>query len=77
MAGISLLKSLIDALDGTYGAKAEDRGLIAELYCLERALVAIEEIEVQEDYREYDATQQAVRGCRECIDRFIAKIASY
>ena len=77
MAGISLLKSLIDALDGTYGAKTEYRGLIAELYCLERALVAIKEIEVQEDSREYDATQQAVRGCQECIDRFIVKIASY
>ena len=77
VAGLSLLKSLIDALDGTYGAKAEYRGLIAQLYSLERALVAIKEIEVQEASREYDATQQAVRGCRECIDRFILKIASY
>ena len=77
VAGISLLKSLIDALDGTFGAKAEYRGLIAELYCLERALVAIKEIEIHENTREYDATQQAVRGCRECIDRFILKIASY
>lgn len=77
VTGISLLKSLIDALDGTFGAKTEYRGLIAELYCLERALVAIKEIEVQENSREYDATQQAVRGCRECIDRFILKIASY
>lgn len=77
VAGISLLKSLIDALDGTYGAKAEYRGLVAELYCLERALVAIKEIEVQEASSEYDATQQAVRGCRECIDRFIFKVASY
>lgn len=77
MAGISLLKSVIDALDDTFGAKAEYRGLIAELYCLERALIAIKEIEVQENSREYDATQQAVRGCRECIDRFILKIASY
>ena len=77
VAAISLLKSLIDALDGTFGAKAEYRGLITELYCLERALVAIKEIEVQEKSREYDATQQAVRGCRECIDRFILKIASY
>ena len=77
VAGISLLKSLIDALDGTFGAKAEYQGLIAELYCLERALVAIKEIEVLENSREYDATQQAVRGCRECIDRFILKTASY
>ena len=77
VAGLSLLKSLIDALDGTYGAKTEYRGLIAQLYSLERALVAIKEIEVQEASREYDATQQAVRGCRECIDKFILKIASY
>ena len=77
VAGVALLKSLIDALDGTFGAKAEYRGLIAELYCLERALVAIKEIEVRENTSEYDATQQAVRGCRDCIDRFILKIASY
>ena len=77
VAGISLLKSLIDALDESCGAQAEYRGLIAELYCLERALVAIKEIEVQSGSREYDATHQAVRGCRECIDRFILKIASY
>ena len=77
VAGISLLKSLIDALDGTFGAKTEYRGLIAELYCLERALVAIKEIEVRENSSEYNATQQAVRGCRECIDRFILKTASY
>ena len=77
VAGISLLKSLIDALNGTYGAKAEYRGLLAELYCLERALLAIKEVEVQEASSEYDATQQAVRGCRECIDRFILKVATY
>ena len=77
IAGVALLKSLIDALDGTFGAKAEYRGLITELYCLERALVAIKEIEVRENSSEFDATQQAVRGCRECIDRFILKIASY
>lgn len=77
VAGLSLLKSVIDALNGTFGAKAEYRGLIAQLYSLERALVAIKEIEVHEASREYDATQQAVRGCRECIDKFILKIASY
>ena len=77
VAGVALLKSLIDALDGTFGAKAEYRGLISELYCLERALIAIKEIEVQENSSEFDATQQAVRGCRECLDRFILKIASY
>ena len=77
VAGLALLKSLIDALDGSFGAKAEYRGLIAQLCCLERALVAIKEIEVQEASREYDATQQAVRGCRECIDKFILRTASY
>ena len=77
VTGIALIKSLIDALDGTFGAKAEYRGLIAELYCLERALVAIRELEVRENTSEFNATQQAVRGCRECIDRFILKIASY
>lgn len=77
VTGVALIKSLIDALDGTFGAKAEYRGLITELYCLERALVAIKEIEVRENSSEFDATQQAVRSCRECIDRFILKIASY
>ena len=77
VAGLTLLKSLIDALDGTFGAKAEYRALIAQLYCLERALVAIKEIEVRENSKEFVATQQAVRGCRECIDKFILKIASY
>lgn len=77
MAGISLLKSLIDALNETFGATAQYRGLIAELYCLERALIAIKEIEVLEKSSEYGATQQAVRGSRECIDKFILKIASY
>ena len=77
VAGITLLKNLIDALDGTFGAQAEYRGLIAQLYGLERALVAIKQLEVQEKSSEFYATQQAVRGCRECIDRFILKTASY
>lgn len=52
----------------------EYRGLIAELYCLDRALVAIKE---RENSSEFHATQQAFRGSRECIDRSILKIASY
>ena len=77
VAALSLLKNLIDALDSTFGAQAEYRGLITQLYCLERALVAIKQLEIQCDSCEYDATQQAVQSCRECIDKFILKIASY
>ena len=77
VSALTVLKNLIDALDSTFGAQAEYRGLITQLYCLERALVAIKELEIQCDTREYDATQQAVQSCRECIDRFIVKIASY
>ena len=53
VAGVALLKSLIDAPDGTFGTKAEYRGLIAELYCLERALVAIKGIEVRENLSQF------------------------
>ena len=77
VSGIRLLQNLIDALNGTFGAKAQYRGLISELYCLERALIAIKELELHEDSPGYNATQQAVRGCQECIDKFVMKIASY
>lgn len=77
VAGISLIKDLTDALSATHGAKVEYQGLITELYCLQRALIAIKEIEVQESSREYDATQLAVRGCQECIDGFLLQTASY
>lgn len=77
VVGISLIKDLTDALSETHGSKAEYRGLITELYYLQRALIAIKEIEVQQNSREYDATQLAVRGCQECIDGFLLKIASY
>lgn len=77
VAGISLIKDLTDALSETHGSKSEYRGLITELYCLQRELIAIKEIEVQQSSREHDATQLAVRGCQECIDGFLLKIASY
>ena len=77
IAGIKLIGSLVDALNGSFGAKAEYQALISELYCLERAMVAIKELELQESSPEFAATQQAVRGCRECIDKFILRIAAY
>ena len=77
VAGISLINSLIEALNGTFGAKSEYRALISELYCLERAMVAIKELEMQEYSPEFAATQQAVRGCQDCIDKFVLKTASY
>ena len=48
VAGVALLKSLRDAIGESFTAKMEHRELIAELYCLERALVAIKEVELRD-----------------------------
>ena len=77
VSGISLVKDLIRALQDSGGATADYRGLMSELYGLERALTAIKELSLPEDADGYHAVRQAVGQCQVCVDHFLQKIIKY
>ena len=77
VSGISLVKDLIRALQDSGGATADYRGLMSELYGLERALIAIKELSLPEDADGYQAVRQGVGQCQICVDQFLQKVTKY
>jgi len=65
-------EDLINALHETKRGKAHyHRNPMNELYSLERALIAIKELSLDEDSSEYKAACQAVGQCQKCIESFL------
>ncbi|KAL9611132.1 MAG: hypothetical protein Q9167_004212 [Letrouitia subvulpina] len=68
VGGILLVKDLINALQESKGGKADYRNLMNELYSLERAMVAIKEISLEETSTEYKIACHAIAGASSLKD---------
>ena len=76
--GISLIKELINALEDSAGSSSEYRELIKELYSLERALVEVKHLNLNESQLHQKAALcQAANQCQETIDDFLQTIQKY
>jgi hypothetical protein len=72
IAGIKLVKDLIDSLDEAVGAGPAFRRLAAELRSLERALTEVKNLRVHQSQAvQKVALEQAASQCKECIDTFL------
>jgi STAND-like protein len=78
IAGINLIRNLIKALEEGAGSGQEYRELIRELYSLERALVEIKQLNVDESLNiQKNAIEQAACQCQETISTFLAKLGKF
>ena len=79
LAAIGVLKSIIKALDEGKGAKSDYQELIQEIYILERILIAIKELRLDDSpsFPEHGALKQAIDECRSCIDKFLKPLEKY
>jgi hypothetical protein len=72
VAGIKLVKDLIDSLDEAAGAGPAYRRLAAELRSLERALAEVKNLPTHHSQAaQKDALEQAVSQCQDCIETFL------
>jgi hypothetical protein len=72
VAGIKLVKDLIDSLDEAAGAGPAYRRLAAELRNLERALTEVKNLQVhQSQASQKVALEQAASQCQDCIEAFL------
>ncbi|USP81718.1 hypothetical protein yc1106_08992 [Curvularia clavata] len=72
VAGIKLVKDLIDSLDEAAGAGPVYRRLIAELRSLERALNEVNNLRVHTSQAcQKVALEQAASQCQDCIETFL------
>lgn len=78
IAGLKLVKDLIDTLNDSVGAKPSYRRLIAELVNLERALTEIRSLQVDDSQASQKfALEQAASQCQENITNFLEKNAKF
>ena len=78
VAGIELIRQLIKALEDTAGSSAEYRGLIKELYSLERALLEVKHLDLDDSqHAQHVALRQAATQCQQTIDEFLVKIRKF
>ena len=78
VSGICLIRDLIQALEGSAGSGQEYRDLIKELYSLERALLTVYELKVNESLQFHKtAIEQVVGRCQEIISTFLTKITGF
>ena len=72
VAGIKLVKDLIDSLDEAAGAGPVYQRLIAELRSLERALTDVNNLRVHTSQAcQKVALDQAASQCQDCIETFL------
>jgi hypothetical protein len=72
VAGIKLVKDLIDSLDEAVGARPIYRRLTAELRSLERALTEVKNLQVHASQAcQKVALEQAASQCQDCIETFL------
>jgi hypothetical protein len=78
IAGINLVRELIDALDDAAGASAEYRCIVRELFNLESALIEVKHLSLHESQKSQKiAVEQAAFQCQETIDQFLKNTAKY
>ena len=78
IAGINLVRELIKALEDTAGSSSDYRELIKELYSLERALIEVKHLDLDESqFNQEIALRQAAAQCQETIDSFLKTIRKY
>jgi hypothetical protein len=78
LSGISLILDLIKALEDGAGSGQEYRDLIKELCSLERSLLAVNELKVDESLQFHkNAIEQVAGCCQETISTFLTKITDY
>ncbi|KAI0465965.1 hypothetical protein F4859DRAFT_499353 [Xylaria cf. heliscus] len=80
VAALQLVRQVVTALQESGGSGAEYRELIAELYGLERALLAVKQLgpELERDQQvEYLALNHVATLCQQTIDAFYKKIERY
>ena len=78
VASIELVRQLIKALEDTAGSSAEYRGLIKELYSLERALLEVKSLDLDvSQHAQQIALRQAATQCQQTIDEFLVKIRKF
>ena len=78
VSGINLIKDLIKALENSAGSSAEYRDLITELYSLERALLEVKHLDLDESQHSQGiALRQAAIQCQQAIDAFLHQIRKF
>ena len=78
VAGINLVRELIKALEDSAGSSAEYRDLIKELYSLERALLEVKHLELDDaQHSQGVALRQAATQCQQSIDGFLQKVRKF
>ena len=78
VSGINLVRELIKALEDSAGSSAEYRDLIKELYSLERALIEVKHLDLDDtQHSQGIALQQAATQCQQTIDEFLQKIQKF
>ena len=75
---IKLIRDITEALEDSAGSCAEYLDLIRELYSLERALLEVKGLELDESQRPQKiALVQAAAQCQQTIDEFVQKIRRF
>ncbi|KAJ4301366.1 hypothetical protein N0V90_003458 [Kalmusia sp. IMI 367209] len=79
IAGIKLIKDLIESLDDAVGARPHYRRLIDEMRNLEQALTEVKNlrIDAQSQACQKIALEQAALQCQACIEAFLKKNAKF
>ncbi len=78
VSGINLIRELIKALEDSAGSSAEYRDLIKELYSLERALLEVKHLDLDESQHSQGlALQQAATQCQQTIDGFLQRVRKF
>jgi len=78
ISGLELIRQLIKALEDSSGSSKEYRDLIRELYSLERALLEVKHLNVDDSLQpQKNAVIQAAVQCQETISVFLSQIAKY
>jgi hypothetical protein len=78
ISGINLIRDLINALEDSSGSSKDYHDLIRELYSLERALLEVKHLNVDESLQPQKiAVTQAAVQCQETISTFLTQIAKF
>ena len=79
IAGIKLIKTSVEAVNGASNASSDFAALITEIATLEDGLEAIEEIQLEGKFssKQGVAIDRAVSACQQSIDDFCCSIAKY